>query len=576
MYENRRQKIEVLRGMLENERSTFLPQWRDNADYILPRRPQFTVTDSNRGERRNQKIIDATATLAARTLRSGMMGGITSPARPWFRLSTPDPALAESSAAKIWLDIVTTRMTTVFLRSNLYNALPIVYGDMGTFGTAAMAIEEDFENVIRCYPFPIGSYCIATDDRQKVDVFFREFRYTVRQLVQKFGMGPDGKIDWSKFSVTVKNHYDNKQMDIWITVCHVIQPNLDYNQKSLTSKKYESVYYEKGQGSATAMGAETYLRDSGFDYFPVLAPRWEVTGEDVYGTECPGNIAIGDIKALQIMQKRKAQAIEKMVNPPMIGPSTLRTQKASILPGDITYVDEREGQKGFRPAHEVNFRIEALTADIQEIQQRIRRTYYEDLFLTLTNSDRRMITAREIDERHEEKLLALGPVLEQLNQDLLDPLIDISFNIMAKQGFIPPPPPELNGHVLKVEYISIMHQAQKLAGLVGIEKLAQFAGQVAQFKPEVLDKIDGDQMVDEYADIIGTPPRIIVSDDQVMQVRAQRQQAQAQQAQQAQIAQTAKTAKDLSAADLSGNNALSALANQAAAGGSMLPPTVPQ
>jgi len=293
-----------------------------------------------------------------------------------------------------------------------------------------------------------------------------------------------------------------------------------------------------------------------------------VTGEDVYGTECPGMSTLGDVKALQLMHKRKAQAIEKMVNPPMVGPSSLRTMKASILPGDITYSDEREGQKGFRPAHEVNPRIQELLMDIQDHQNRVRRGFYEDLFLMLSTSDRRQITAREIEERHEEKLLALGPVLEQLNQDLLDPLIDITFNVLVKQGMIPEPPEELQGIDLKVEYISIMAQAQKLAGISGLERFAGMVGQMVQSTgdPSILDKVDADQFIDEYGDITGIPPRIIRPDEDVKAIREGRAKAQQAQAATAQAKEVTSSVKDLSQTDMSGDNALTRLAKMAEAG----------
>lgn len=177
----------------------------------------------------------------------------------------------------------------------------------------------------------------------------------------------------------------------------------------------------------------------------------------------------------------------------------------------------------------------------------------------MATSDRREITAREIDERHEEKLLALGPVLEQLNQDLLDPLIDIAFSMMDRQGLIPEIPEELEGSSVKVEYISIMAQAQKAIGLGTIERISGFAGQMAQMDPGVLDKLDADQIIDIYGDMASVPPGVVRSDEDVEEIRAQRQQAQQQAQQQEQMAQAAGMAKDLSGASLEGNNALTAL-----------------
>lgn len=578
---SKRTRYELLRSQLEQERDSFKAHWRDLGDYILPRRPRFFISDTNKGDRRNTKIIDSTATLAARTLRSGMMGGVTSPSRPWFRLTTPDPDFAEFGPVKEWLHVVSQRMSTAFLRSNVYNALPIVYGDMGVFGTAAMSIEEDLDDVIRCYPFPIGSYMIATNDKMKVDVFFREFRMTVRQIVDKFGKTTAaGKPDWSNFSELVQNQYNLGQLETWVDVCHVIHPNQDYNANSADPKhkKFSSCYYERGTSGATTQNYmsndDRYLRESGFDFFPVLAPRWEVTGEDVYGTSCPGMEALGDTKQLQTGEKRGSQAIDKMVNPPMTAPTALRTTKTSILPGDITYLDVREGQQGFRPAHEVNFRLEALENKQAQVRERVRRAFYEDLFLMLSTSDRREITAREIEERHEEKLLALGPVLEQLNQDLLDPLIDNTFEIMLRQGMIPEPPEELQGMKLKVEYISVMAQAQKLVGIASLERFAGFVGNlIAQTKdPSTLDKVDIDQMIDEYGDALSVPPRIVRPDDQVDEIRAQRAKAVQAQQQAENLREMAGGAKDLAGADMSGDNALTRVIKGASAG--QMVPTV--
>ena len=534
-----------------------MPQWRDIGDYVLPNRARFTLSDMNRGDRRNLKIIDASATLASRTLRSGMMAGITSPARPWFRLTIHDQDLAEYGPVRRWLDTVTKRMASFFLRSNLYNMLPKVYGDIGNFSTAAMFIEEDFDNVLHSYVFPIGSYMIANDEKLRVCVFAREFRMTVRQLVRKFGrLSSEGSSqpDWSNFSVGVRTAWEQGDYETAFDVVHIVRPNENHDDSMMLSKfkKFSSIYYEKGTSSAD----NRFLSEKGYDYFPVLAPRWEVTGEDSYGTSCPGMDVLGYIKALQTMQKRKAQAIEKMVNPPMTGPTALKGKRASILPGDITYVDTQNGSQGFRPVHEVDPKLEALLLDIQDHRQIIRRSYYEDLFLMIAESSDTQKTAREIDERHEEKLLALGPVLEQVNQDALDPLIDIGFNLGINQGEFPTPPEEIQGQPLKVEYISIMAQAQKLAGISNIERFTSFAVNLAATSgvTEVIDKVDLDQTIYVYGERLGVDAELIRSDEDVAGIRERRLQAQQAQQALAGLNQVADTAQKLSKTDMEKDN----------------------
>ena len=555
---SKRKQFDQIRSQLETERATFVPHWRDLSDYILPRRARFYISDANKGDRRNQKIIDSTGTLAARTLRSGMMAGVTSPARPWFRITTPDPDLAEFGAVKGWLDLVQRRMTTSYLRSNLYNILPVMYGDLGVFGTAPISIEEDFNgDVIHGKSFPIGSYMIAKDFNGRVNTFIREFRMTVDQLLETFGRKDSGgKPDWSNFSQAVKSLYDQGSTQAWIDVCHVVMPNKDYNPNKPQAKfkKYLSYYYERGS-SAVSSDEEKYLRESGYDYFPVLCPRWETTGEDVYGTACPGMDALGDIKQLQHGEKRVMEAIDKTIRPPLTGPTSMRNQVASILPGDITYVDAVNGG-GFRPVHEVRFPIQEMEMKQAQVRTRVQKAFFEDLFLMLANSDRRQITAREIEERHEEKLLALGPVLEQLNQDLLDPLTDIVFDIHVRQGLIPPPPPEIQGMSLKVEYISIMAQAQKMMGISGVERFSGFVSQLAAIDPGALDKIKTDQIVDVYADMTSVPSSIVRTDDEVSLIREQRAQAQAQAQQMAMMQQSAQTAQTLADTTVGDQSAL--------------------
>lgn len=562
-YESTRHLNELLLSQLDTERSSFISHWTDLGRFILPRRPRFFVDDVNKGDRRNYDIIDSTATFAARTLASGMMSGVTSPARPWFRLAPPDLTLAENYNVKMWLHIVSQRMASVMLKSNLYNVLPIIYGDMGTFGTACMFVEEDFDgDVLRFYPFAVGEYMISNNAKLKVDTFAREFKLTVRQLVEKFGeKGPDGQVkDWSNFSINVKNLWDTGQREQWIDVVHIVKPNPNYDTRRMESKykKYVSCYYEKGTDSSADIKAlpktNVMLSEKGYDYFPVLAPRWEVNGEDAYGTNCPGMMCLGDVKQLQLGERRMMQAIEKGVNPPMVAPTAMKQSKTSILPGDVSYVDTRDNQNSFRPAHEVNINIQHLYMKQQEVQRRIQRAYFEDLFLMLANSTRREITAREIEERHEEKLLALGPVLEQLNQDLLDPLIEIVFMLCLRQGLLPPPPQELQGMELKVEYISIMAQAQKLVGISGIERFAGFAQGVIAVVPDALDKIDADQMLDVYADAVAIAPNIVRSDDEVAQIRNQRAQQAAMQNRLTQLQQGAMAAKDFAAATTDPNS----------------------
>ena len=247
---NRRHRLELLKAQLERERASFQYQWRDINDFVRPRRGRFFVNDSNKGDRRNLKIIDSTATFASKNLAAGMMSGVSSPSRPWFKMGAFDPADDARDDGKEWFHINTSRMKSVLIRSNLYSILPILYGDMGDFGTGCMYMDEDVESIVRFYSFPIGSYMISSNASGKIDTFVREFQMTVRQVVEMFARNPENpnEYDWTNVSTQVKSMWDNNHKENWIIVVHAVIPNENCKEEALESrfKKYVSIYYERG------------------------------------------------------------------------------------------------------------------------------------------------------------------------------------------------------------------------------------------------------------------------------------------------------------------------------------------
>lgn len=534
------ERILARKSALWTERSSWINHWREISDYQQPRAGRFFVTDRNRGDKRSNNILENTAVIGSRTLAAGMMSGMTSPARPWFKLEISDKELMESDAVKAWLHEAAVVIRAIFSKSNTYRSLHTIYEELGLFGTAATIVLPNFANVLHHYPLTIGEYALATDYEGAVDTLVREMQMTVAQLVGQFGK--------DNVSNTVLSMYDKHQLDSWVNVLHIIEPrqDRDHTRKDGKNKRFASIYLEPGRENT-----DRCLKESGFDKFPALAPRWVVTGNDVYGTS-PGMECLGDVKQLQHQQLRKGQAIDYKVNPPLQVPTKYKEAAQARLPGGIFYVDSVGGNnQGVRSAFDVNIDLSHLTMDIQDIRGRIRSSYYADLFMMLANDTRSGITATEVAERHEEKLLMLGPVLERLQNELLSPLIDTAFEYALAAGILPDPPQELQGMNLSVEFISVLAQAQRAVAAQGMDRLLSTVGQLAALKPDVLDKVDFDQVVDDYAQMYGVNPKIIVPDARVAEIRAQAAQALAAQQQAAAmpaVVDAAKTVGDINMA----------------------------
>lgn len=147
-----RQRMQQRWEALKTERSTWFEHWREISEFVLPRSGRFFVTDGNRDTARYNRIIDNTGTRAMRILPAGLMSGMTSPARPWIRLTTSDPELDESYQVKKWLADVTRLMLMVFAKSNTYLALHTIYKELGHSARAATSSSRIFATSFTATP----------------------------------------------------------------------------------------------------------------------------------------------------------------------------------------------------------------------------------------------------------------------------------------------------------------------------------------------------------------------------------------------------------------------------------------
>ena len=534
---------------LKAERSSWISHWQEISNYIMPRAGRFFLGDRNRGERVHTNIYDSTATRAHKVLGAGLMSGATSPARPWFKIDVPDPDMRKYHEVKVWLADVTFLMQRVFQKSNTYRALHSVYEEISAFGTAASLLYPDYNTVIHHNVLTAGEYAIACDFNGRVCTLYREFELPVSAIVKEFGL--------DNVSREIKRAYDNGNLDMWYTIIHAIEPREDreFGKPGARNMPYRSIYYEPNGD------ADKLLRESGFREFPALAPRWSVSGGDIYGNS-PGMEALGDIKQLQHEQLRKAQGIDYKVRPPLQVPNALKNREVDTLPGGLSFYDPSSPTGGVKSLFEVNLDLSHLLLDIQDVRQRINGSFYSDLFLMLANASDSRMTATEVAERHEEKLLMLGPVMERLHNELLSPMIDITFANLLRANVLPKPPDELNGVELTVEFISMLAQAQRAVGANSVDRYVGSLGAVAQFKPGVLDKFDEDEWADMYADMLGVDPRLVLPAEDVALIRQERAKAEQAMQQAAMAEQQSKTVKNLATSPTGEDNVAGELMNQ--------------
>ncbi len=486
---------------------------RELADFILPRRYKWLITPNqmNRGSPINQHILDSTGTLAARNLAAGMFSGTCSPTRPWIKLKIGHLDSTQTSPTSLWLAECERLMYLIFAESNFYTAMAIFMFDLVVFGTAVNLIYEDFDNVINCINPCFGEYYVDIDGKYRPVIFYREFTYTIAQVVDEFG--------WENCSSMIQQFYDRRDgagLTREVIIAHAIEPNTDAEKYGILSHfKYRETYWEWGGATNPQSGTSSrgFLRKRGFNERAAIIGRWDC----------------------------KAQGIDKGINPPLVADVQLKNQPASLLPGGITFLQGMmsTGNDGMKPAYG-NWKpdIASISADLEEVRKRIRDTFFNNLFNVASQFETRSnITAVEWDMRKAESLIMLGPVFQRLYNEVFTPTIDRVWGIMSRAGIIPAPPPEVAGKNIEVKFSSLLEISQNAAQAGSIERMFQVTGQIAGIDPAATDNLDFDMALDIYSSLLNNSPRIIRSPAQLTAIRQARQQQQ----QAAQAAQQAET-----------------------------------
>jgi hypothetical protein len=543
-----RKEINIAVTDLKSVRSSYEPFWRQADEHICPGIYRGQLTDNDRGERRDDSILNNTPHMAWLDHKAGMLTHASSPGTPWIRYKLEDQDLSEFGPVAQWFDDAARIQLEIYEEeAGVYDPLEGFYGNRAAFGPALMWYEERPETCFHLRNLAVGTWWVGLNEYGEADVVYREFDRNARSIVHKFVVGPDGKMDWSRVSARVKDAYDHGRYQEKFTIGHYVAPNERANPRYLSAseKRFKSCYFEVGDARGASSSQDLgFLNESGFDLFPGIYCPWDSVEEDVYGKLCPGRTILGDSMELQHDEEKLAAAVAKAVDPPTYGPPMFR--KPGYLPGSYTPVPlDQLKLGGIQQLHDTNPQVFQLETRQERKENRIARGMYVDVFRMLDYIDDRDRTAFEISAREQERVRSLAGPTGRLHRRGLGPLANRSFRSALDQGRFPPIPEELEGQLVKVEYKSLMAQAMRSVGLAPIERVVGIVGQIAKDNPAIWDKLNSDQVIDEYAKGAGAPARIINDDETVAGIRSARAEQMAATQRMEMMAQATKSAKDL-------------------------------
>jgi hypothetical protein len=186
----------------------------------------------------------------------------------------------------------------------------------------------------------------------------------------------------------------------------------------------------------------------------------------------------------------------------------------------------------------------ALGFNLEEQRRKsIGKAFHIDQLLMQEGNSSRTVTATEVQQKQDERLKMLGPVVGRIQSEMLNPLIVRVFSIMLRGNHFIPAPEILANQEIEIEYISNMALSQKGTQLSGIMRGMEIFSSLSQSMP-ITDYIDENGLAKELINILGLSAKMIRSDDEVQEIRANRQEQQAQQAEMQQAMAESQMAKN--------------------------------
>jgi hypothetical protein len=515
MSDDKAKKIIERFKRLKAKRVNWEDQWQDIGKYVIPRKDN--IYDFNHipgGEKKRVKLYDGSAEHFNELLASALHSMLTNPTQPWFELSTGDPALDQKNRVREYLQRLGRRIHEILNNSNFQTEIHEVYLDLGGFGTGHLRMEEDNELVVRFKSDPIYRHHVAENEKGEIDTDYNEVKMSVRNILKKYGK--------DVFANSPKKQSIENDIHKEYTVLQEVIPKADIDVKR-GGKKFLS--------SHVLVEEEMLLKEKGFNEFPYAVPRWNKNSGEIYGRS-PGMKAMPDIKMLNAIMRDTIRSAQKVTDPPLMVPDDNMGSPIDMTPGGINPYRAGTQDRIFpletRGQPRIGFDV------MQDVRNRVKASFFIDQ-LQLREADR--MTATEVNQRTDEHLRLLGPILGRMNFELLQPLITRVIGIMKRKKLLPPDvPQELQDIQLEVFYSSQIAKAQRLAEANNFNRFVASMAPLAEVQPEVNDNFDFDIAAKKLARLHGVDEEILIDDEDVESAREERASQQAQeQAQQQQM-----------------------------------------
>jgi len=432
---------------------------------------------------------------------------LTNAATPWFSLRYQDDEINSDDEAKEWLEGASDVMYQYLARSNFQEQIHELYSDLVTFGTAVIFVDGDDDGV-RFSTRHIAECYVSEDAQGRVDTVYRKYKTTARAAQ-------------AQFTNLTRRIEKLAQQDPYaeVELLHIVMPREERNPKLRTknNKPFASIFVDPDE--------KQILGEGGFDELPYMVPRFLKASFELGYGRSPSMTALPDTKMVNKMSEIVIRASQLQIHPPMMVPDDGFMLPVRTTPGGLNFY--RSGTRDRIEPLNIGANNPIGEQQLEQRRQAIRAAFYVDQLILGTGPT---MTATEVIQRTEEKMRLLGPVLGRLQAELLQPLINRVFNILARKRAFKPAPASLRDGDIDIEYVSPLAKAQRSGDVQSILQMIEFLAPLTQIDQSVLDYLDVDGMAKHIIRVTGTPATVVRGEGEVAQLREQRAAQAAQQA----------------------------------------------
>ncbi len=521
-----------------SKRRNFESYWQTLHDYFYIESADVNKTYSQGNELDPSMLWDSTTLECADVFASGFMNYLTPPTSHWSRLRHRNKELSSMKAVGDFFEDVMSEVNYAFNRSNFYDQMFPAYKSSGVYGTACLFEEEDIEDDIRFYNMPLKQVVIVEDARGRVCKYYIEFEYTAEQAAGKWGQ--DKLSDALKEELKQGKGQSKKHKFLLYIADRYVREVQKTDKKNLPI-----------EASWIDVEGRMIVEESGYNEFPAFCHRFDKRPFVPWGFS-PAMKSLPFARLLQAIAKTNLRSMMKATDPAIAVPHNAFLAPFNMNPRAINYYKKDIMQDGKDIFAFGNFGDPAVGLQaVEYYSQKVKTLMYQDVFLAFSNITKDMNNP-EIMERINEKMTMLGPAVGRYLDEVISPVVQRTIGILFRRGKLPDPPTELMMNPgYEIDFIGVLAQAQRRTELNTLTTGLTMIGQMAQFSPEVLDKIDPDKVTDEVWSITGAPIKVLRDDDEVQKIREGRAQASMQQQQMMELSQGADIAKSAGAAEKS-------------------------